>query len=955
MSTDPSFARPNTLRQIASPLAWSAFVAVPAAGWGWLDGVPIGPLEAAAIALIWWTWAAGRHLPGLRILVVLAVAKVALGGLFVDEGIAARYYANDTWTPPIERSIEFRRETFTRLDERLAFGNGNPDLPLHFFNNLKFNFYLPTEPSRQRLAYSAEWHGFLHHEGDPSPVTFYVAPGEGVSGELEIDNQQVIAPEITTEDAGDRARTGSIALEPGWHAIRVRAASPDGAEQSFQAGEIVGGSARAFDGDRILPNPAGSIRLSFDAVLTWATRLVDAMVLSWLGLLLLTRARDAWRQVGIGRLLWLGAIIEALWFASPFMERLTRLGGGDDHLTYEHLSRVIAFGDWMMAEPRLGAGQGGAFLAQPLYAYFLALAHLGFGDSLFGAVLVQRLLLFATIAWVAAMTRRLFGTRAGWIALVGGGLFLIEKQGRWTPVLLTEVLFTPLFVAWTSMLVRIATEGASRLRVVATGVIGGLATLTRSTLLLGWPFTLFWVWLSLRVRRTRVVAGLLVVMVAVVGMATLRNWSVSHTFVPVASSLGITLFIGNQPPRVLAPPTTERALLYERFGLDAYVITVVEYAVQAPSDFLHNLGLKAAYAVGFFGWSGLPGLSGTAWLYVAVWVLALAGIFRFLRRRTRDASPAVWLPVTGALFHYIPVVAVVPWVYGDPKILPLYPLLIPYAAFALEPVVGWAQPHALPLATSVLSPINSSLKRLFSAIVFVMGRSAAWVRRRPRTWLYLGFSAALLHRWTWPPEGFESTHAAYGLLLPLIALTIGSLTRRDIVHRVVGTALFAAALIHVGMAGSLSADALRDPLFWALIALIAAGVSAVTSRRPIAAAAAATVAGVCATMGILLPFIPNFDSTFPDIGFTAVQSSLAALTQYAGVFGAVCLLGLWIQAAAVRTAAGPGGPVLAGVRGALLGGLLLCFAGASPTDGGTLYTSVVMLAVLLGLSEAKAR
>ena len=108
MSIKPSFARSDALRQIASPLAWSAYVAVPAAGWGWLDGVPIGPFEAAAIALVWWAWAAGRHLPGLRMLVVLAVAKVVLGGLFVDRGFAARYYANDTWAAPVERSIEFR-------------------------------------------------------------------------------------------------------------------------------------------------------------------------------------------------------------------------------------------------------------------------------------------------------------------------------------------------------------------------------------------------------------------------------------------------------------------------------------------------------------------------------------------------------------------------------------------------------------------------------------------------------------------------------------------------------------------------------------------------------------------------------------------------------------------------------------------------------------------------------
>ena len=36
---------------------------------------------------------------------------------------------------------------------------------------------------------------------------------------------------------------------------------------------------------------------------------MDAMALSWLGLLVMMRARAAWRNRGIGRLLWLGAVI----------------------------------------------------------------------------------------------------------------------------------------------------------------------------------------------------------------------------------------------------------------------------------------------------------------------------------------------------------------------------------------------------------------------------------------------------------------------------------------------------------------------------------------------------------------------------------------------------------------------------------------------------------------------
>lgn len=291
-------------------------------------------------------------------LVVLAVAKVVLGGLFVDRGFTAQYYANDTWAAPVERSIEFREETFTRRDERLAFGSaGRPDLPLHFFNDLRFNFYLPSDPQRDQLAYSVEWNGFLHHDADSSPVTFYVAAGQGVSSELAIDGRQVIAPD------GASPRTGSIRLETGWHAIRVRVAAPYGASRSFEAGEIVDDTTRPFDGDRILLTPAGSVRLASDAVLRWATHLVDAMVLSWLGLLVLIRVRTVWHDRRIGRLLWLGAVIEALLFASPHVGHVTLLSGGNDWLTYESFSRVIALGDWLLRGPT----NNGPFYYQPLY------------------------------------------------------------------------------------------------------------------------------------------------------------------------------------------------------------------------------------------------------------------------------------------------------------------------------------------------------------------------------------------------------------------------------------------------------------------------------------------------------------------------------------------------------------------------------------------------------------
>lgn len=96
---------------------------------GWLDGSPLKPLEATIVAAIWWVWACRRSLPGTRAIAVLAVVKIVLGGLLVDRGFEGRYFANDSWTPLVERSTEFPNAPF------IVFGMGPPDLPLYFFND----------------------------------------------------------------------------------------------------------------------------------------------------------------------------------------------------------------------------------------------------------------------------------------------------------------------------------------------------------------------------------------------------------------------------------------------------------------------------------------------------------------------------------------------------------------------------------------------------------------------------------------------------------------------------------------------------------------------------------------------------------------------------------------------------------------------------------------------------
>jgi hypothetical protein len=67
-----------------------------------------------------------------------------------------------------------------------------------------------------------------------------------------------------------------------------------------------------------------------------------------------------------------------------------------------------------------------------------------------------------------------------------------------------------------------------------------------------------------------------------------------------------------------------------------------------------------------------------------LWSAALVGLVRALWSAKHVPIPVLLLPFLGALSHFAIVVIFLPHIYGDRLILPLYPLLIPYAAAAVS-------------------------------------------------------------------------------------------------------------------------------------------------------------------------------------------------------------------------------------------------------------------------------
>lgn len=181
---------------------------------------------------------------------------------------------------------------------------------------------------------------------------------------------------------------------------------------------------------------------------------------------------------------------------------------------------------------------------------------------------------------------------------------------------------------------------------------------------------------------------MIAVMVAVVALATLRNWIVARQFVPLTTSFSVNFYLGNQPPPSLAIHGVDEFRLYRWIAREDTTRMALEFAVHASGPFARNLLNKALYTLGFFG--AFVSGAGTVRVLIVVWVVAACGAclvpFRPVDEGVRGSARAI--PGAIALTHFAAVVLIFPHVYVDRLILPFYALILPYAAVAVAAVVA---------------------------------------------------------------------------------------------------------------------------------------------------------------------------------------------------------------------------------------------------------------------------
>lgn len=213
----------------------------------------------------------------------------------------------------------------------------------------------------------------------------------------------------------------------------------------------------------------------------------------------------------------------------------------DDMFQYDALAESIRLGQgftWYGGIPTAARA--------PLYPVFLAAIYTLFGRSFVAARIIQALVASLLPLVTYAVGRRLFSTRVGqaaaWVVALYP-LFLLYPLG-----LATENIFF-LVVMLAALTLMKAGDTSSRSCFLLSGVLLGLAILTRSVIAGFLVLILPWLW-HYGGRNREAVKNWVLILLPVIALTmpwSIRNSLLYREFVFVESSLGFNLYLGYHP------------------------------------------------------------------------------------------------------------------------------------------------------------------------------------------------------------------------------------------------------------------------------------------------------------------------------------------------------------------------------------------------------------------------
>ena len=188
-----------------------------------------------------------------------------------------------------------------------------------------------------------------------------------------------------------------------------------------------------------------------------------------------------------------------------------------------------------------------AWFRAPLYPYFLAFLSAITGGSIFFSKFLQIFVAGGSAFFVYRITQHLFSNRealiAGIIYACYGTLVFYETM------FLIPIVFL-FFTLWGIYRLLKSTTQTTPLQWITTGLILGLATISRPNILLVIPLLLFWIYYFL-LRRSEIKQRIVLPLMVALGVGlvilpvTVRNYMVTGDFILISSQGGVNFYIGN--------------------------------------------------------------------------------------------------------------------------------------------------------------------------------------------------------------------------------------------------------------------------------------------------------------------------------------------------------------------------------------------------------------------------
>ena len=188
-----------------------------------------------------------------------------------------------------------------------------------------------------------------------------------------------------------------------------------------------------------------------------------------------------------------------------------------------------------------------AYFRAPLYPYLLAFLSWITDSSIFWTKFLQTMLSGGTAVFIYLLGHRLFNRATG---IVSGFIYaLYGTMLFYETMFLIPILFL-FFVTWGMYRIVVSRDSLSKRTWLVTGLIFGLAAISRPNILLVVPFLMLWMYLTTRktlpFRKRIVLPSVMLagVMIAILPVTT-RNLIVTGDFNLISSQGGINLYLGN--------------------------------------------------------------------------------------------------------------------------------------------------------------------------------------------------------------------------------------------------------------------------------------------------------------------------------------------------------------------------------------------------------------------------